>query len=107
MLIERQSSQQKRMVLIALIVVINAMVGYLAYRNFAPRRRPATTSAGVVTITPPQVSENIATIETLAQEFDRALLDREEFKMLEKYGSWPVGEATTGRANPFLPTFGP
>jgi len=107
MLIERHTSKQKQLLLILAVVLMNAAVGYLVYRNFAPKRRSPSARTGLIVTTPLQVSENIAAIETLAVDFDRSLLDSEEFRMLEKYGSWPLEEAVTGRANPFLPAFGP
>ena len=107
MLVARQASKQKQMVLLALIVIVNGFVGYLVYYHFGPKRRAIPSDVLPVSETSLEVSGNIAAIETLTQDFDRALLDSGAFRMLEKYGAWPVEGAATGRTNPFLPAFGP
>lgn len=95
------------MVLIALILVVNGVVGYMVFTNFAPKRRAPADDSPSLTAAPPKVGESIALIETLTESFDRAVLDSEEFLGLQKYGVWPVEGAATGRTNPFLPAFGP
>lgn len=108
MLIRRQTSKQKQKILIVIVILMNVMAGYLVYHNFFSKARPsASGEPALVELTLPQIDESVAVIETITQAFDRSLLDREEFRALQKYGSGVVEGAVTGRVNPFLPAFGP
>ncbi|MEW6610156.1 MAG: hypothetical protein AB1352_00790 [Patescibacteria group bacterium] len=108
MLIERQVSRKKQTIMLIAIVLTNSVGGYLLYKNFFyTKSAPRAEEAPVVSVISPKVSEALAAIETLAEGIDRSIIESEEFRSLQKYGTWPLGEARTGRVNPFIPTFGP
>ncbi|OGL87719.1 hypothetical protein A3I42_03355 [Candidatus Uhrbacteria bacterium RIFCSPLOWO2_02_FULL_49_11] len=108
MLVERQASRRKHITMLAAIVFVNSVVGYLLYQNFFhTKSAPRVQEAPIVSATPSKVSAAIAAVETLAGSLDRSVIESEEYRSLQKYGTWPLEEARTGKVNPFIPAFGP
>ncbi len=103
MLVEKKMSKAKQLVMVGLIVVTNMVVGFVLYKNFAPRKRPS------IAVAPSEVRgqgvENLSLLETMPEDFEQSssVLMHPDFRRLKKYGSWPVSVPHTGRPNPFLP----
>ncbi len=94
--------------MLAAIVLVNSVVGYLLYQNFfRTKSAPRVQEAPIVSATPSKVSAAIAAVETLGGDIDRSVIESEEYRSLQKYGAWPLDEARTGKVNPFIPAFGP
>jgi len=106
MLVEKQMSKVKQGVMVVLIIVTNAIVGYVLYANFTPKRRPKVVIEQTEAPAP-QAQKNVSALEVLPEQIDTSLLDNPNFKALKKFGSWPVPVPATGRPNPFIPVTPP